>query len=342
MERPRVRIHMGNLDLSVVIATRNRPEELIAALESLREQRVQAARYEIVIVDDGSAEPVTLPESLGEPKCTVSRLTGLGRSAARNAGALLAKGGILVFIDDDITVKSDFLQAHLVSHQEWPDLLAVGAIQLPESVRLSPFGRFRQSLENDGVPRSRGLTLMRNFCAAGNMSISRERFQLIGGFDETIESGEDQDLAFRHTSRGGRIVFLPEAEAIHHDTALDIRSYCARSEWGMERILPFCSRYPEWPENVVRARVNGQTRIGLEPLGQTLRKVTKLALTTRPALASMFAIASLLERLAPESLALDKCYRLLLGAHIFRGYRRGLKQPLPIGQASLGDKRSTA
>jgi glycosyltransferase involved in cell wall biosynthesis len=328
------------VDLSVVIATHNRPDKLAATVACLMAQRVASFTYEIIVVDDGSVRPVSLLESEGETRCTLIRLEGMGRSAARNAGALVASGDILVFIDDDITVKSDFLPSHLVAQREWAGSIAVGSVLLPEHTQLTPFGRFRQRLESTGGPQSRGLTLMRNYCIASNMSVSKQRFELLGGFDGSIESGEDQDLALRHTGRGGRIVFLPEAEGIHNDTALDIRSYCARSEWGMEHIFPFCGRHPEWPDNVVRAQVNGEARLGREPFGRTFRKAAKVCLATRPALSSMFTVASLLERTAPRSAALDWCYRLLLGVHIFRGYRRGLKRSQSVGRVSLNNRRS--
>jgi len=165
-------------------------------------QQVAATTYEIIVVDDGSVPFARVPEDDREPKCTLIRREGLGRSAARNAGGQAAQGDVLVFIDDDIYVKDGFLQRHLVAHQEWSDSLAVGAIELPEEAQLTPFGRFRQRLENSGVPRSRGLTLMRNFCAAGNMSIPRHTFHRLGGFDESMESGEDQDLALGILPRG--------------------------------------------------------------------------------------------------------------------------------------------
>ena len=333
---------MADVDISVVIATRDRPEKLAAALECLMAQQLPDATYEIIVVDDGSVSPAGLPEHVGQPHCTTIRLQGSGRSAARNTGALAATGKLLVFIDDDITVKNDFLQNHFQPHHEWADLLAVGRILLPKETQSTPFGRFRQKLESAGVPQSRGLTLMRNFCAAGNMSISRERFRLLGGFDESIESSEDQDFALRHTARGGRIVFLPEAEAIHNDTALDIRSYCARCEWGMKHIYPFASRHPQWPDNAVRDRINGRMRLGREPLAETLRKAAKLFLATKAALAALFACALLLECTAPRSRVLDRCYRILLGVHLFRGYRRALARPLSTDRISLSDERWTA
>src|SRR5205823_12177813 len=102
----------------------------------------------------------------------------------------------------------------------------------------------------EGVPRARGPVASRNFCAAGNMSLPRARFLQLGGFDPSLSSGEDQDLALRHTERGGLLVFLPEAAVVHRDRALTLRSYCKRHETGSERIAAFVRKHPDLPDNV--------------------------------------------------------------------------------------------
>jgi hypothetical protein len=157
------------------------------------------------------------------------------------------------------------------------------------------------------------------------MAIPRRQFESLGGFDPALSSGEDQDLALRHTAAGGRIAFVPAAHCVHHDSALDVRSYCRRVEWGSEAMIPFCLRYPDWPDNVERARVNGPIRWTGESPARSARKLLKCAVALPAVTAVLFRVAALLERRAPASRALDRVYRLLLGAHILRGYRRGLK-----------------
>lgn len=311
---------------TVIIPTHNRLEKLANTIACLKQQTLAATDYEIIVVDDGSSPPVVLPNEAEGPRSEVVRLEGLERSAARNAGAVAAHGGLLVFVDDDMIAGPDFLAAHLQAHREWPGAIAVGAIRLPDEGLKRPFGRFRQKLEQHFAPQSRGPISTPNFCAAANMSIPRDWFYRLGGFDLTMVSSEDQDLALRHTARGGAIAFLPEAMAVHLDSALDIRGYCRRAEWGSENMLPFCRRYPEWPENIQRERVNGQPRWRGEALSQSLRKMCKYALALKPAREILFGAAFLLERLAPDSWALDRVYRLLLGIHILRGYRRGLRR----------------
>lgn len=312
------------MKLSVIVPTHNRPEKLAQTLACLSNQTLGSADYEIVVVDDGSFPPVTLPLNVDGPSCICVRLEGRERSAARNQGAAVARGELLVFVDDDMSVGPDFLAAHMRAHCEWPGVLTVGAVYLTDAALATAFGCFRQKLEQRGLPLSRDLTSMRNFCTAQNMSISRSGFRELGGFDEAIVSSEDQDLALRHTALGGQIAFLPEAEAIHNDSALDIRSYCRRAEWGAEHMVPFCKRYPDWRDNIERERVNGFAGLLREPLSESIRKLVKRAVLVKPIQTGLFFVATMLERAAPGRLALDRVYRLLLGGHIFRGYRKGL------------------
>ena len=313
----------GGRVISVVIPTKDRPQACQETVLAVRNQTLPRSEYEIVIVDDGSRAPRG-SVSLGDwPECTVVRLGGRERSSARNAGAKVAAGEFLVFLDDDITVGPDFLEAHLAGHRAWRSALIVGAIHLPETALTRPFGRFRQALEKRGIPPQRGVTRARNFCTAANMSIARRQFLQMGGFDETLVSAEDQDLALRHSEAEGTIVFLPEALGIHRDEALEVRSYCSRVEWGSEHLVAFCRKHPAWPDNVSREQVNGPIRWRQEPTGESARKVAKKILACPPTVQFLFGVTAFIERVAPKSRMLDRVYRLLLGVHIYRGYRRG-------------------
>lgn len=320
---------------SVIVPTHNRPGKLADLLEDLQHQDTPSGDYEIIVVDDNSRPPVALQKTEDDgPQTLLVWVGGIERSAARNRGAALARGETVIFVDDDMKVDGDFISSHLRAQQQYPGALVVGSVRLPQEALKTPFGRFRQRLEDKALPDAIGPTSTKNFCTAQNMSIARHRFLEIGGFEQAIVSSEDQDLALRYKACGGEMIFLPAARAIHCDDALDIRSYCRRGESGSRKMIPFCERYPDLPDNVERNRVNGSLRLGREPVSQSTRKLVKRALATKPAVEMLFGIASLLERVAPDSLALDRVYRLLLGAHIFRGHREGLSQSAISDQQS--------
>ena len=119
-------------------------------------------------------------------------------------------------------------------------------------------------------------------------------------------------------------VVAEQAHGVHSDRALDIRSYCARVESGAESLVAFVRRHPDWPDNRERERINGRVRPGREPWRDTARKLAKQVLASRPATAGLLASARVLEAVAPRGRALPRVYRTLVGAYLFRGYRRGL------------------
>lgn len=308
--------------ISVIIPAYDRAEKLVRTLSCLRRQELDPGDYEVIIVDNGSAVPFRLPSLVEGMNCSLIRIeVNQERCVARNRGASAAHADILLFMDDDMGVEPHFLLAHLRAHEEWPGALAVGAVTLPLEQLQQPFVRFRQDLEQTGVPSARGPIALRTFCTGQNMSIHQRRFEELSGFDGCMVGFEDQDFAMRHTVAGGKIVFLPEALAVHHDHCMDIRSYCRRQEWASECTVLFRLRFPDWPDCVKRDQVNGPARYG-----QPIRKLLKQALLWPPALALLFGLTGWVERVAPGSRSLPRLYRLLLGLHLLRGYRSGLER----------------
>lgn len=311
-------------EVTVVVAAHGRPEKLARTLESIRDQELPAAAYEIIIVDDGSEPPLVCEAPPGGPAQRTLRLPHVERSVARNRGAETARGSVLVFLDDDMIVSRDLLEAHLATQRKWPGALVVGAISLPPAFERSPFGRFRRALENGAVPQAAGPVSQPNFATAANMSMSRDAFLRLAGFEPALVSAEDQDLALRHTAAGGCIVFAPAAKALHDDSVTDLRSYCRRHEWGAEQMVPFLERYPEWPENRERLEVNGPARFGADSVARLLKKSAKSLLAGRLGREALFTAAALLESIWPTSPILPALYRLALGVHLQSGFRRGL------------------
>lgn len=309
------------ISASVIVPTHNRPNEIAETLQHLLGVRTETD-FEIVVVDDGSNPPL----SLSSPGVRLVRTPGIERSRARNLGAVFAAGDLLVFLDDDIAVSPDLVSTHQRSAVEFGDVLCVGRISLPGALCRSPFGRFRQLIENSSQARPRGFVGEKNFCTAANMSIRRGTFLALGGFDPAMLSGEDQDLALRFTALGKSIVFLPEADGLHRDHNADIASYCRRHEWGARAMAPLLRRYPD--------RADSKARLRFEK-GFALRRV----LSRRLILALLLRGVSTVERVHGSDRVLLPIYRLLLGLHLFRGFREGLLEvrlppPIPLPIAS--------
>jgi glycosyltransferase involved in cell wall biosynthesis len=99
---------------TIVIPTHDRPQLLERAVRSALAQTVQD--IQVVVVDDGSAEPVRL--DLADPRLLVLRNPrSLGPSAARNAGLRVAQGGWVTFTDDDDELLPNMIQTSLEAAQ---------------------------------------------------------------------------------------------------------------------------------------------------------------------------------------------------------------------------------
>jgi glycosyltransferase involved in cell wall biosynthesis len=311
--------------ISVAVSTFNRPAKVSRLVEALLNQTVARDQYEIIVVDNGSAAPICLPEAFDGAGYRLLRFEqNIGRCRARSAAVDAASGEFVLFLDDDLIVKSDLLEQHLRAQREWPDVLAIGKIILPPARLIEPGVRFRQDLELRGIPTTRGLVEAPNFGTAANVSIRRMLYLEMGGFDPAMDGIEDQDFAMRHSAQGGRIAFLPEAGVVHDDDWMDFFSFCERQERGMEWTVAFSRRYPSWKDSIARHSVNGPLRLGSEGALLSAKKMLKAVLGTRIGGRLLRALVALLEHLAPGSRLLTRAYEMTLGTHLLRGYRRGL------------------
>ncbi|MBU6281660.1 glycosyltransferase family 2 protein [bacterium] len=114
---------------TVVIPSFARPGALARCIEGLSRQSAEAGEFEVVVVDDGTPEPVVLDSSLarGRFELRVLRQDNAGPGVARNLGAASARGEILAFIDDDCVPTPAWLGGLVAAVRRDPDVLAGGA-----------------------------------------------------------------------------------------------------------------------------------------------------------------------------------------------------------------------
>ncbi len=93
----------STLAFTMVVPTYGHPEGLRACLESLATQRYPGSRFEVIIIDDGSAIPaVPIAASYDDRlQIRVRRQANAGPAAARNHGGMSARGSYIAFLDDD-------------------------------------------------------------------------------------------------------------------------------------------------------------------------------------------------------------------------------------------------
>lgn len=199
---------------SLVIPFRDRTADLVRILpplDSLSEE------WEIFVVDDYSLQPLTDQLHSLPARVRVLRSQGApGAAGARNFGAKQASGDILVFLDSDVLVESDTLQALVAAVDTAPELAAVfgcyGNAQLSDQ---TPLSAFRNLLHRHVHQRCAGP--VESFWT-GLGAIRADVFEQVGGFDEQLKplvSIEDVELGYRLAKQGHRVHLKPEFEGIH-------------------------------------------------------------------------------------------------------------------------------
>lgn len=204
--------------VSVVIPTFGRPEKLAETLAALDHQECES--FEVVVVDDGSPQPVTRA-ALPDPQrftLQILRQENQGPAAARNFAAKETKGEILLFTDDDCVPCPGWVSALSQEIESHPEAL-VGSLTfngLPgnkwSSASQLIFDLVYEHFNKDPTNAY--------FLASNNMACRRDLFLRLGGFDtEFPQAGaEDRDFCDRWRTTGRPIRLLPKKLVEHRHT----------------------------------------------------------------------------------------------------------------------------
>ena len=220
-------------ELSVVIPTFGRPERVATLLARLDAQTLAPERFEVLLVDDGSPEPVTVESGAHRYSLRVLRQDNAGPAAARNLGVQHGNGSLVLFLNDDAVPAPDLLAGHIAAHAEETSAVAVmGSFPFSAEARKHPFVQvLEQSDLLFNFPQLRhGERHDWTFFWTCNISLSVERFNAVGGFDaETFPEAivEDVELGFRLEKEGLQVLYREDL-ICDHEHVLDARSYFRR------------------------------------------------------------------------------------------------------------------
>ncbi len=239
--------------ISVVVCTRDRPEQLRQCLPRLA--KLHYCNFEVVVVDNAPRNAGTravFAELVGDDdrfRYVVEPLPGLSR--ARNRGLADARHDLVAFTDDDALVDPGWLSAiatgflrdaevgcvtgliapaelenaaqqYFDRHAGWPSELAF---------RLFDLGDYSQPAPS--YPFSAGV-----FGAGANFAVDRMFVLRLGGFDALLGAGtsagggEDLDLFVRVLFGGRRIAYAPSALVWHVHRATDAELSHQLRSWG--------------------------------------------------------------------------------------------------------------
>jgi GT2 family glycosyltransferase len=208
---------------TVVVASYNRGEYLVKTLEGLL--ATDDAAFEIVVVDQTREYSPKVRARLDaicrRPRCRYLFLPVPNLPLARNLGLRAARGEIVIFCDDDVMVRPDYVAQHVECYRD-PEVGAVAGrivsamdqhLFHPSGMvgRVKPDGAFIANFD-----RELGVDV--DFGMGCNMSFRRAVLLSIGGFDERYEGNfyrEEGDAFARVKRLGYRVLFEP-ATVVRH------------------------------------------------------------------------------------------------------------------------------
>jgi GT2 family glycosyltransferase len=259
--------------VSVVIPTFARPDGLRSCLEGLAATTLERDTMEVIVVDDGGgdgAEQVAADFAARLPVRAIRKPNG-GPASARNAGASIASGRFLAFIDDDCVPAHDWLPNLLTVLEAQPGVLAGGPVinGLPDD----PFAAASQRIATyvarhyaDGRGRER-------FFTTNNFALASERFAELGGFDTSIPSwtAEDKEFCDRWRDRGYEMAWAASAR-VHHAHALSLRAFIRQHYDYGRGILAFRMRRKRIDKKIVPESAGFYGGLVFDPLIRGPRK----------------------------------------------------------------------
>lgn len=219
--------------VSVLMCTRNRPEDIVFALPSVLSN--VGVEYEVLVVDqsddDRTAQFVRSLQN-DHPHLRYLSTKTRGLSRARNLAIQEARGQILAFTDDDCETGTDWLATMVRLFEEDPEMaILFGRVQAPENVpagAVVPCLYFNKRIEMRGG-RILGM--------GANMAFRRDVPERLGPFDEALgggavlPGGEDFDFSFRAQRAGLKVVADPRLTLTH-------KSYRDARQW--QRVVRLC------------------------------------------------------------------------------------------------------
>lgn len=203
------------VSVSVIVPAFRSAATLGRCLDALRASSLDDVTWELIVVDDGSDDATAAIASSAADRVVRVAAGPRGPAHARNAGAAVAQGDILVFIDADVVVAPDALRRmtdHLVPGR--PVSAVFGAYDdRPDD---TGFVSQYRNLLHHWVHRTNAGDASTFWGACG--AVRHSVFDAVGQFDEqryTRPQIEDVELGYRMHDAGHRIVLDPAVQCTH-------------------------------------------------------------------------------------------------------------------------------
>jgi len=173
--------------------------------------------FELIVVDDDSSDnSVQLVQAFEDPRIRllVNR-SNRGAAYSRNRGIRASRAGLVLLLDADTHVRTDWMEQHLRAHNRVQADLVAGGVQGIHHTLAGQADDFCSWWTS--IPGSKDGLVKRLHVPTTNLSIKREVFDTAGYFQESLRYGEDSEFCNRVRKHGMKIYFKPDIVAFHVD-----------------------------------------------------------------------------------------------------------------------------
>lgn len=216
----------GGPDVSIIIPVYNQLDFTLQCLESIATTPTQI-RFELIVVDDASQDDTATVLSVRRDIRYLRNEDNRGFIKTCNRGAAEANGKYLLFLNNDTTVVSGWLDELVRTFHDFEDAGLVG------SKLLYPDGRLQEAggiIWNDGSgcnygrdddPDKPQYNYLRevDYVSGASIMVPKDLFDQLGGFDDHYAPAyyEDTDLAFKIRQFGLKVLYQPLSRVIHYE-----------------------------------------------------------------------------------------------------------------------------
>ena len=193
---------------------------LLAAREAARQAQLEC---ELIVVDNGSDDHG--PRIANELGARVLIVPGVHIGALRNRGAAVAHGEWLAFIDADIEMPANWLKLLLELEGHQGDVLGLDL----DTPRQAPWfaEAWQRRSQRPGAHRLHRV----QWLPSANLLLRRSWFERVGGFDETLRTGEDKDFSLRLGQIDAQLLLVNECVALHWGYEGSWREWISKELW---------------------------------------------------------------------------------------------------------------
>lgn len=251
---------------TVAICTRDRPEDILRCLDSLRAQ-ANPPPHEVLVVDNAPSDDQTRKLVLASGHARYVREDLPGTGFARNCALREASGEILVFLDDDTIAPPGWLRSVAAVFAHEPDVGICSGPVVPAEIETEAQELFerrggftqsfeRQLLRRDTPGQAQHWPLLAGALASNcNLAVRTTALRRLGGFDDALGAGtlaaggEDYDVVYRMLAAGHVFAYEPST-LLRHRHRRDMDALIRQMEsWGRGTVA-YLMKYTHAGESV--------------------------------------------------------------------------------------------